>query len=496
MNTLENIISNIDPQKILSHFLYNPKEPLVFNSGFFLFLFFLFFLFHSMFYRSQKARIIYIALFSMYFYYKSSGIYFMLLVVTSVIDFYAAKIIYDTESRAKKNFFLVFSLVSNLALLGYFKYTNFFIDSVNYFGGTGFQHYDIFLPAGISFYTFQSLSYTIDVYRKEFRPLESYLNFLFCVSFFPHLVAGPIIRASVIIPQIENEFYVSRSDFGRAVFLIATGLFKKVIIADYLSMNFVDRIFDEPLRYSGIENLIAAYSYSLQIYCDFSGYSDMAIGIALLIGFRIPDNFNAPYQSATITEFWRRWHISLSSWLRDYLYIPLGGNRKGKFRQYFNLFMTMFLGGLWHGANWKFVAWGCTHGLVLAVEKALNIPKIVAKHWTLRLFGIIVTFNIVTFCWIFFRAESFEKGYEMIERIFYSFNGSIFTQIITGYAGVMAILFTGYLLHFMPGKADRFLQRAITSVGLAGQAVLLVIVIFFIVQFKSSALQPFIYFQF
>ena len=220
-----------------------------------------------------------------------------------------------------------------------------------------------------SFFTFQSLSYTIDVYRRQLTPLNRFIDYAFYVSFFPQLVAGPIVRARDFIPQIRKPLFVSSEMFGQGIFYIVCGLFKKAVISDYISVNFVERIFDNPSLYSGIENLFGVYGYALQIYCDFSGYSDMAIGIALLLGFHFPMNFNSPYKACSITDFWHRWHISLSTWLRDYLYISLGGNRRGKIRTYVNLIITMLLGGLWHGASWNFVVWGALHGVCLASHK-------------------------------------------------------------------------------------------------------------------------------
>lgn len=261
--------------------------------------------------------------------------------------------------RWQRKTWVAVSLLINLGLLCYFKYTNFLCGFFASLTGGTFTAMDIFLPVGISFFTFQSLSYTIDVYRKEITPLTNLLDYAFYVSFFPQLVAGPIVRARDFIPQIRCPLFVSKEMFGKGIFLIVSGLFKKAVISDYISINFVERIFDNPTLYSGVENLMGVYGYALQIYCDFSGYSDMAIGIALLLGFHFNMNFDSPYKSASITEFWRRWHISLSSWLRDYLYISLGGNRKGKIRQYANLIITMFLGGLWHGASWNFVFGGC-----------------------------------------------------------------------------------------------------------------------------------------
>ena len=313
-------------EKLQALLAYDASSPLIFSSGLFLFLFAGFMLIYNAFRRAPMARIVYVILFSLYFYYKSSGIYFLLLIFAATSDFLIAQGIYRVRSRAAKRWLVVLSVMVNLGMLGYFKYTNFLVDIANQMFGQGFlQFQNIFLPVGISFFVFQSMSYTIDIYRGQLKPLGNWCDYLFYLSFFPQLVAGPIVRARDFIPQIRrNPVVVTREMFGTGVFLILTGLFKKAIISDYISLNFVDRIFDEPLLYSGFECLAGIYGYALQIYCDFSGYSDMAIGIALLLGFRFPKNFDAPYKSATITEFWRRWHISLSSWLRDYLYICLG----------------------------------------------------------------------------------------------------------------------------------------------------------------------------
>ena len=327
------------PEKLQALLTYDASSPLIFSSGLFLFLFAGFMLVYSMFRRAPMARIVYVILFSLYFYYKSSGIYFLLLIFAATSDYWIAKGIHAARSTRAKRWLVVLSVAVNLGMLAYFKYTNFLIDIANQMFGQGFMQFqNIFLPVGISFFVFQSMSYTIDIYRGQLKPLDNWCDYLFYLSFFPQLVAGPIARARDFIPQIrQNPIVVTREMFGTGVFLILTGLFKKAIISDYISLNFVDRIFDEPLLYSGFECLAGIYGYALQIYCDFSGYSDMAIGIALLLGFRFPKNFDAPYKSATITEFWRRWHISLSTWLRDYLYISLGGNRKGKLRTYGNL---------------------------------------------------------------------------------------------------------------------------------------------------------------
>lgn len=299
------------PEKLQAMLTYDASSPLIFSSGLFLFLFAGFMLVYGAFRRAPMARIVYVILFSLYFYYKSSGIYFLLLIFAAASDFLIARGIYSSRKGWLRRALVVLSVLVNLGMLGYFKYTNFLVDISNQLFGQGFlQFRNIFLPVGISFFVFQSMSYTIDIYRGQLKPLSNWFDYLFYLSFFPQLVAGPIVRARDFIPQIrQNPVVVTREMFGTGVFLILTGLFKKAIISDYISLNFVDRIFDEPLLYSGFECLAGIYGYALQIYCDFSGYSDMAIGIALLLGFRFPKNFDAPYKSATITEFWRRWHI-------------------------------------------------------------------------------------------------------------------------------------------------------------------------------------------
>lgn len=342
----------------------------------------------------------------------------------------------------------------------------------------------------------------IDVYRGRIQPLGRWIDYVFYVSFFPQLVAGPIVRARDFIPQMYKNPTVTRSEFGEGLFLILCGLFKKTVISDYISMNFVDRIFDVPLLYTGVENLLGVYGYALQIYCDFSGYSDMAIGIALLLGFRFNINFDSPYQSATITEFWRRWHISLSSWLKDYLYISLGGNRKGKIRTYMNLMITMLLGGLWHGASISFILWGALHGIALAAHKFImgHFSSFKAlgcemKPWR-RVLGVLITFHVVCFGWILFRATSMKAVGEMLSQIFTNFHPEVFMQFVSGYKGVFALMVIGYVLHFMPKRSEDVLREIVTRSPLLIQAAILAIAIFIVVQFKSAGVQPFIYFQF
>jgi len=490
-------------EKLQTLLSYNPQSPLIFSSGLFLYLFVGFLLLYWVLRKTTYARILYVVAFSLYFYYKSSGFYFVLLLVAATYDYLIGYSLYFTKGTRTRKLLVAMSVVMNLGMLGYFKYTNFFIGLTNDLFGAGFLDFQhIFLPVGISFFVFQSMSYTIDIYRGQLRPLDSWLDYLFYLSFFPQLVAGPIVRASHFIPQIRRRPLVTREMLGSALFLILTGLFKKAVISDYIALNFVDRIFDEPLLYSGFECLMGLYGYALQIYCDFSGYSDMAIGLALMMGFHFPKNFDAPYRSATITEFWRRWHISLSSWLRDYLYISLGGNRKGKGRTYLNLLLTMLLGGLWHGAALRFVVWGALHGAALALHKMwlAVVPgaKIFGKDMNpvMRLLGIVFTFHLVCLGWLVFRADSMQSAGLMLHQIFSAFNSELIPQVVAGYSGAFLLIAIGYLLHAVPDRGDHWLRGVITRAPMGLQVGMLVCMIWLVMQIKSSDIQPFIYFQF
>ncbi|MCD8292169.1 MAG: MBOAT family protein [Prevotellaceae bacterium] len=498
---MEWLNQTIDWSRLAELLRYNPHAPMIFSSGFFLWLFFAFTVVYLLLQRRTTARLLFVTLFSYYFYYKSSGTYFYLLAIVTVGDFLFARLMARTESQWRRRLCLAASLVVDLGLLAYFKYTNFLGGVLASLTGGTFHAFDIFLPVGISFFTFQSLSYTIDVYRREIPPLRSLLDYAFYVSFFPQLVAGPIVRARDFIPQIRKPLFVSREMLGRAVFLIVGGLFKKAVISDYISVNFVERVFDNPSLYSGVENLLGVYGYALQIYCDFSGYSDLAIGIALLLGFHFNVNFRSPYKSASLTEFWRRWHISLSSWLRDYLYISLGGNRKGKARRYLNLIVTMFLGGLWHGASWNFVFWGVLHGVGLAAHKVWQglvgrrlegkpLPRLRRFCCTL------VTFHFVCLCWVFFRNADFAHSIGMLRQIFTAFSPGLLPQLLAGYRCVFLLIALGFLLHVVPEKWENAAVKSVARLPLPCKALLLVAVIYLIIQMKGTEIQPFIYFRF
>ena len=457
----------------------------------------------------RKIRTYWLLAASYYFYMCWNAKYVLLLLFSTVVTYVSGIALEwcakkDKEKQYRKLCVAV-SFILNLSILFVFKYLDFGIASLNQILSRlhielNAPAFDLLLPVGISFYTFQALGYTMDVYRGEIYAEKNFFRYALFVSFFPQLVAGPIVRARDFIPQIRRPLFVSKEMFGRGIFLIVSGLFKKAVISDYISVNFVERIFDNPTLYSGVENLMGVYGYALQIYCDFSGYSDMAIGIALLLGFHFNINFDSPYKSASITEFWRRWHISLSSWLRDYLYISLGGNRKGKIRQYVNLIITMFLGGLWHGASWNFVLWGMMHGVALAAHKfwmtLTGRKKGTESRGIRRFFGVLVTFHFVCFCWIFFRNAEFSTSMDMLKQIFITFRPQLFPQLVAGYWEVFALMALGYFLHFVPDSWERACTKTVVRLPLLGKALLMLAVIYLVIQMKSSEIQPFIYFQF
>ncbi len=509
------LLDRLDLGRLGQLLSYDPTSPLIFSSGLFLWLFVIFLAIYMMLERRTQLRIVYVTLFSLFFYYQSSGLSVLLLLIAATSDYHLGRTLAEATTPADRKLLVGISVVINLLVLSYFKYLNFLgslaIEALNYCGlylnapeliRLEWTAWDIILPVGISFYTFQTMSYIIDIYRGEVKPLERWVDYVFYISFFPQLVAGPIVRAKDFIPQIHRTPHLNRSEYGEALLLIISGLFKKAIISDYISLNFVDRIFDAPTLYTGLENLLGVYGYALQIYCDFSGYSDMAIGIALILGFRFNINFDSPYQSASITEFWRRWHISLSSWLRDYLYIPLGGNRKGKVRTYIHLLITMLLGGLWHGAAMRFVLWGAIHGSALALHKlwCLAFPSSALPSeqlpWWRRWTGRIITFHLVCFSWIFFRADSMDIAWSVLTQIATSFHPEVLGQFVTGYRWVFLLMLLGYLLHFV-GKAQMDqVQRWLSRTPFLVQALILALLIFSIIQVRSSEIQPFIYFQF
>jgi alginate O-acetyltransferase complex protein AlgI len=407
--------------------------------------------------------------------------------------------IWRARVRAQRKALLALALAGNLAVLGYFKYYDFFVTSTdNLLSVVGLdvplELKSIVLPVGISFYTFMAISYVVDAYRGDFEPttLEKFAVYL---SFFPHLVAGPIVRPAELIPQIDTPRNPRRVDTSRAFYLIATGLFKKVVIANYLASSIVDEVFGAPGQHSSLEILIAVYAYAVQIYADFSGYTDIAIGIALLLGFTFPQNFDSPYAAVSVQDFWRRWHMTLSRWLRDYVYIPLGGNRGGTILTYRNLMLTMLIGGLWHGAAWTFVVWGGLHGAALVYERwrsdRLGGQTPVVTGWA-RWRARLLTFHFVCFAWIFFRSDSFDAAWEMIKGLFTQWGEP--SPLVT--SGVLLAIAAGIGSQYLPARIPRLVMARFSRLPVLGQATVLALSLMLTSVMGPEGVAPFIYFQF
>ena len=407
--------------------------------------------------------------------------------------------IWRTPDRSRRKALLFLALAGDLGVLGYFKYYDFFVSSTDNMATVvgldlPFSLKTIVLPVGISFFTFMAISYVVDAYRGDFQPttLEKFAVYL---SFFPHLVAGPIVRPGELIPQLETPRDPRRVDTSRAFYLIATGLFKKVVIANYLASSIVDQVFAAPGQHSSLEILIAVYAYAAQIYADFSGYTDIAIGIALLLGFSFPQNFDSPYAAVSVQDFWRRWHMTLSRWLRDYVYIPLGGNRRGNVATYRNLMLTMLIGGLWHGAAWTFVVWGGLHGAALAGERwwreRRGAPARRATGWPLWR-ARILTFHFVCLAWIFFRSDSFASAWDMIEGLFTQWGRP--SPLVT--SGVLLALAVGIGSQYLPARVPRILMARFSRLPVLAQATVLALALMLTSVLGPEGVAPFIYFQF
>ncbi len=485
-----------------------------------------------------------------------------LLFFTIVSDYIWGRKIAETSRLLHKKIFLTISVVVNLSLLCYFKYSYFFVESSNHlfntnwtyfnyfaqfsntFFGTAFSVDKLLVPIGVSFFTFQSLSYTIDVYKGRVEPVKNIFDYGFFVCFFPHLVAGPIVKAHEFLYQIYTPYSLSRKEFGLAVFWIMNG-FSKKIVADYLAVNFIDRVFSNPNYYTGIESTIAIFSYSLQVYMDFSGYTDIAIGVALLLGYKLKTNFKSPYKALSTSEFWKRWHISLSSWLQEYLYIPLGGNRSGSVGSYIciviiasflvllsgklwlaffltglfllllflvlvfpvlkqhintniNLMVTMLLGGLWHGSSWLFVIWGGLNGLGLIIHKLWQkiSPFKHTQNFFLKVLFLLVTLSFISFTRIFFRSPDMQTANEIIDRLINHYSPEIAGKVISSYGLIIGITVLGYLIHWIPEKYKEKYRNIFTALPMPLILLFCIVIIFLLFQIMSSEMQPFIYFQF
>ncbi len=506
---------NTPGTKLVSFISYDPGEPFIFTSAAFWIFLVIVLLGFAALVKSNTMRNAWLLFVSLWFYYKAGGLFIILLLFTSIVNFSAGLLIAKSGRKAVKKIVLTMSIITGLGLLCYFKYASFITDIINQIFSTSFVSHDfltawsntllgthfelssIVLPVGISFFTFQALSYTIDVFRNRIEPVRSFIDFSFYVSFFPQLVAGPIVRASEFVPQMYREYSLSKSEWSHAFFLITQGLVKKMIISDFIANGFIDRIFANPGLFSGFENLLAVYGYGIQIYCDFSGYTDIAIGIALLMGFRLPVNFNSPYKASNITDFWKRWHISLSRWLKDYLYIPLGGNRKGKLATGANLIVTMLLGGLWHGASLRFLIWGGLHGAALVINKIWRFAFRSRSGGKIsRTMGVFLTFNFVNFAWIFFRTASWSDAMIMINSIITDFNPGSYKAVLMAYLPSLMLILSGYMMHYMPASVKESYRGVFIRMPLVLKFVAVVIVCIIIYKVGTEVSQPFIYFRF
>lgn len=487
-------------ERLLSILKYDPAQPLLFNTGLFLVLFVGFLLVYHAVKGHQRLKMLVVIAFSLYFYYKSSAECVFILAGVCVSDWLLGLWLGYAGREWLRKGLVGLNVVVNVGMLVYFKYFNLLIDAFKSIFSVGFDPIDVILPAGISFFTFRSISYMVDIYRGDLRPCRSLLQYSFFLTFFPPLLAGPVVRAKDMLPQIEDNSNPTREMTAEGIFLVMIGLVKKVVIADYISGNFVDRIFDNPALYSGFENLMGAIGFTIQLYCDFSGYSDMAIGLALLLGYRFKENFAAPFKSQNPTEFWRRWHISLSTWLRDYLYIPMGGNRKGRARAYLNQFMTMVIGGLWHGASPMYLIWGAYHGALLVVHKTLrriwHIPEKLRGTLVVRLFNTILTFALVVVGFTVFRASSLETVRTMGTQIFTNFHADVAPQFIEGYLLIVVALAVGYIAHMTPRSWTDGTRAFYVRLPFLLQGLIVAAVLFIVIQTRSSDLVPFIYLQY
>jgi D-alanyl-lipoteichoic acid acyltransferase DltB (MBOAT superfamily) len=550
-------------EQLSTWFTYDPSTPLLFTQQYFWVFFALVMGGYSVMYKNTARRNIFLFAVSLFFYYKTSGFYFIILLFSTLADFLIGGAIYRNKVKWQRQTLVALSVVVNLFVLGYFKYAYFVADFIhdltgieleviNHFAlwtneaiGTNFIFDRILLPVGISFFTFQTISYSVDIYRGHIKPVKNILDFGFYVSFFPQLVAGPIVRASEFIPQLYEPYKLSKERAGLAVFWILNGLLKKLVLADYLAVQFIDRVFDNPQLYSGFETMSALFGYSLQVYADFSGYTDVAIGIAMLMGFTLPKNFNSPYKATSVADFWRRWHLSLSTWLRDYLYIPLGGNREGSIASYtivfifflmialivgspwlsiglaalftlgfvlmrysrgterwvntnINLMLTMVLGGLWHGSSWNFVTWGTLNGVGLVVYK--NWKKISpwadkSKAYN-KAIGLVLTLVFITFTRAWFRSPTWEGAVRILSKIPSDFGWDAVGEVLLANWKFYVVLILGYLIHWIPSAYKEKMRQWVSAASVWTLFLLSLTAIAVIYQILSAEVQPFIYFAF
>lgn len=451
---------------------------------------------HSL--RSWKAQKINLLITSYLFYAAWNPVFVLLIFSSTFFDWLIAHKIFSSSSPSTKKHYISISLLLNLGLLSFFKYGSFLLENcmdLMSVIGIEFQPmvFDVILPVGISFYTFQTLSYSLDVYRGKIKPGRSFLDYALYVSFFPQLVAGPIVRANDFLPQCEKPRMASEDQIGWGLTLLTTGLFMKVILADTLFSPIVDQIYANPEKYGNLDTWIAVFSFSGQIFCDFCGYSTCAIGIALCLGFVLPDNFKSPYAALGFRDFWQRWHISLSTWLRDYLYISLGGNRGSELKTCINLLLTMLIGGLWHGASWLFVIWGGLHGIYLIIERQLVRIVIGEVSVITKVLLIICTYIVVSITWVFFRADSLEVAVAILKSLIG--HSSLQPQVFLE-NGFLALFTSIGIIVWQISLRQKTLESFYQGLHPVFRGLLISVQLISIYLFASGDNRAFIYFQF
>ncbi len=479
-------------------FVYQAHSPLMMGSLTFALLFIIFFFIYTVLrHFSRTAMMVYVIAFSLFFAYKANGMLMWLLPITALLNYSLTQEMRSREGRSRKALLTVV-VVADLALLGYFKYTNFFVgDVLNRMLQTNFSLQSIALPIGISFYTFQAISYAVDVYRRKFDMDVTLLEYCFYLTFFPLLMAGPITRANNLLPRLRRNQQASSRMVWVGLWLVMLGLVKKNMLSDYIG-QFNNWVFDAPQTFSGFENVAALLGYPVQIFLDFSGYSDMSIGVAAMMGFWLPDNFYFPYRSLNLTDFWRRWHISLSTWFRDYVYIPLGGNRKGRWRMYLNNFLTMLVAGLWHGASWMFVIWGGLHGLGLVVHKFFSRQLKLSSPSTYcgNFLSWLLTYIYVCFAWSFFRAKDMDVLVNLYNKVVTDFSIDYFIPFLNARL-VWSLCVVGVMLSYLvPERVYNRMQLRFINLPWIVKFLLFVACLQMVVEVSQESVQPFIYYQF
>ena len=471
---------------------------MLFNTISFYTVFIVFLAIYAILHRTSRTLMkLYVVLFSLYFFSRMNPEVSMLLPLTALLSWAMTRRMNECKGALRKRW-LAFIVVVELLPLLYFKYTNFGIDLLNTLLRENFPIQDIILPVGISFYTFQTISHTVEVYHRRLRLKMDFLEYLFYISFFPLLLSGPITRPATMLQQMREDEEVNPRLIYTGLWLVMMGVLKKCVIADYLA-QFNNWAFESPELYTGFELMMATVGFGMQIYCDFSGYSDMSIGIAAMMGFRLRENFNFPYQSLNVSEFWRRWHISLSTWFRDYLYIPLGGNKMGRVRTYFNNFLTMVVAGLWHGSTPMFVLWGAMHGIGLVVHKLcyrLFLHRFPSDRWWVKIPSWLLCQMFILFTWIFFRCTTVSSAQDFLYRMFTQFDAQCIPAFIAQRPLWIAILLLSMLVHCLRERWFYCLQERFIALHWTLKSILFLLVLQLAIEFSTNEVQPFLYYKF